>query len=194
MADRTFQIQKQGAPQVVRRLLGIIGGTFNIGRDVVQPVCEVRSLRPWEEFDEGVIGYSVVLFRAAVVGAFSGGAFSLAAGLPPGSFYTIDHVDNRSAMTVELRKGATLIGFANASPQYTDERFTALTASPPLVVINGDSPAPGGVAFDQLSTTVVKDRLRVVGNQLTPGTNISIVGATANTAFQAVVHGRIILA
>lgn len=65
---------------MLRRLLGIIGGTFNVGRAEVQPVAEVRALRTWEEADEGIIRIIGVAFRAAQAGEFSWCVFTSLAG------------------------------------------------------------------------------------------------------------------
>lgn len=189
-----FQIQKQGPPGVIRRLLGIIGGTFDRGADHVQPVAEIRAVRIWEDFDEGIIRFGVNVAQAAVVGQNSMVSVTLdLAVVPSGTIYVIEEVDNRSAMTITARVGTVITPVATVAGVFGDQRMGPAAAPPPIVFTAGSNAAPGGSIFTALSAAVIKHDLFIGTGTLAFTQAFSIVGETQNTALGVTLRGRIIL-
>ena len=172
-----FQIQKQGTAGVVRRLLGVIGSTFSGAADVVQPVTEIRALRAFEDFDEGLYLLYGARFEAAVAGEFS------YVGLLPHPDFLIhvEEVVNLSAQTIDTRIGFTMNPVITLTPCIVRDGRLGLGANTPLNLNSGAEVAPDGVVGQRIQ--VAANIPRRLDHIIQPGgQSLAFVGGTVNTA------------
>lgn len=191
------RIQRQGNAEILRDIFGLKEVTFlDEVKRYVLPVAEIRAVRFWEEFKEGIMRWSLRAFQAAVVAEFSGVSVGFATGSPPpqGSIYVVDEIVNQSGQTIDIRRGTVINPVAAAVSVYSDSRWAPFNVQPPIVATQGSSAAPGGTLMDQMQTGTI----RTGGVYVSPGFNpnvaepLGIFGTTLNTSFSIVVRGRLI--
>lgn len=194
-------IDRIGPADVVRRLLDLKSNDRpEVASDVVMPVAEVRALRYFEEFDEGVIRWIADAEIAAQVGTFSGLRISGIVGLRGSSIYTVDLVKNISAQEATIRiNGGVVVNLGTQTVLYEDERWS--TAAPPPLDVIQISQTPitatriwrllAGESIDAVYVSKAISSAVGAGAPLS-GTTFEVFGDTVNTALRIMIRGRII--
>ena len=199
---KAVRFLKRGPSEVIRRLLDVREQLPTNAGDTVQPVAETRAVRYWEEFDEGIVRWSLYAVQALVAGQFAGldiTGFAVNIPPPPGSLWTIDEVHNHSSMRVAFGVGS---GHSPTNPQIPrnlDRRWGPRLVSVPLNATSGAAAAPLYTQFGELqaipATGQHDSELRVgyVSDQLADLENFFVVSGLALATLLVVrVVGRII--
>lgn len=182
--------------QVIRKVLRMQGGWAapNQLPEHVQPVLEGRSLRAWEEYDEGIVRWG----RQFIVGAGAAGQESgVHIRAPAGQKYLlcIDAIENNSA-------AGNLTVVSATNPAWTLENFSGVFAKDTRWGINsmfdgmcssGDVAAiPGTALIGNFGAGVRKDNLGLVSLPNPDTRGFGIFNLTAATAAAIAVEGRLI--
>lgn len=142
---------------------------------VVQPTIDVRALRVWENFEEGILLLYIARFEAAVPAEFS------YISLPPlpGFLIHVEEVTNFSTITIDWRVGQTLTPVIGVGVAVARDSRIGLGANTPYSWNSGAEPALSGTVAgrQQASTTRRLDHIIHPG-----GENLALIGGTINTA------------
>lgn len=154
---------KRGPITVVKTGLDVRDSLITDTDEKLQVGYEARAIRPWEEFDEGIIRWTIRAFVAASIGNFggiqltvngSGPNFTAADAVPRGSLFLVDEVKNTSVNPVRLHIGALTTGLISAVPaDYTDARWGPRQAIPPVRAVSGVVAAVSGEEINYVSST-----------------------------------------
>jgi len=208
----TSRFFKRGPLDVVRGLLDVREQLPTEMVREIQLSAEIRALRVWEEFSEGIIRWSILGNQGAVAAQNSGlmiavnGAgpnFPTAAGVavPPGTLFTIDEVKNFSAGAVRICIGSSAGGLISAVPaDYTDARWGPSTGVPPIRAVQGTQ---GGISGQEIDGVISNERLQrqgifigiaeQVAEPLGGNQTVTFFNVAVNQAQDIRVQGRIIL-
>ena len=208
----TSRFFKRGPLDVVRGLLDVREALPTEMIREVQLSAEIRALRVFEEFAEGIIRWAIIGNQGAVAAQNSGlmiclnGAgnnFPPASGVavPPGTIFTIDEVKNFSAGAVRLMIGASTGGLISAVPaDYTDARWGPSTGVPPIRAVQGTQ---GGISGQEIDGVASNERLQrdgifigiaeQVAEPLGGNQTLTLFNVAVNQAQDIRVQGRIIL-
>jgi hypothetical protein len=210
-AGSTVRFFKRGPITVVRTGLDVRDALITDTEDKLQVGYEARALRPWEEFDESILRWSL---RAVVgpggAGTFggvmiaingSGANFVAADPVPRGSLIVIDEVNNLTANAVQLMIGAASTSLTSAVPaDFTDARWGPKTAIPPVRAVSG---TPAAITGDEIDAVLNPQRYQKEGffigiteqvaEPLGGDQCLTIFSNTANVQFNVRVKGRIVL-
>jgi hypothetical protein len=202
---------KRGPVDVVRRLLDI---RDRLPTDFVPDVAlsvEMRALRSWEEFDEGIIRWCLTAFIAAVAGNLgavmltvngAGPNFTAADAVPKGTIFTVDEIMNVSAgQSIRCRIGSLQTGLISVAPaDYTDARWGPGLAIPPIRAVTGSNATASGEEIEHILALqrIQRDGIFIgqaeqAAEPLGGNNTLTCWGVTANTGVDVRIFGRIIL-
>jgi hypothetical protein len=188
---------------VIRRLFGLRQTSPVDVEDSYRGVAEVRAVRVWEEFDEGILAWVAFATRAAVVGEFSVIALSGFSSAAIGGRW-INQLDmvipEPGTNTIEVRLVDVALVLNNggtATPRYVDPRHG--TASVPAIpaILTGSQVALVGTAIGRLASTTLLQLpifplIQTVGQ--IPGVSniIAFASLAANAPITVQMRGRLI--
>lgn len=175
--------------------------------DTIQLVHEMRAIRPWEEFDEKIIRWSLLVnVVAGGAGIFSGGMITLEpitrnGPITPGTLIQIDEVHNLTGTLLFLSIGSAAAGLISVTPaDFTDARWGPQTAIPPVRAVTGGNAAISG---QEIRRVIGNERLVSPGmfigqalNVLEPlgsDQTLTIWSSIANILMTVMVQGKIML-
>lgn len=201
---------KRGPVEVIRKLYDI-RDTLPTDVDIqLTASAEVRALRPWEEFDEGIIRWQLRAFVAAAGALFggiqiaingSGPNFTTADAVPRGSLLIIDEIKNAAANAIRLYIGANSTGLISSTPaDYTDARWGPRTAIPPVLAVSGTN---GAISGDEINYVGAGERWQKAGlfvaitqqaaTPLSGDQTLTIFTNAVNQDLDSRISGRIVL-
>lgn len=182
-------IDRGAALLVAQRFLGLRAAPEPFINPTPGLVTELRALRPWEEFDEGIIRFSRVYTVPLVAAQFSALQFTLT---DPGVFVVvIDSVMVFTAGEGLLRLNAAPVVGAAAVLGPSDQRWGPDIAGIPLQPTQGNAAAITGTSVALCPLNVPREVTEIlrVGGQ-----NLTIWQRTLAADLNVEVQGRIILA
>jgi len=203
---------KRGPLEVYKSLLDIRDKLPTDALLELQPSLELRAIRPWEEYLEGIIRWSIRLSIAAPGAGLNNGLmiacngagnnFPVAAGqaVPVGTLISIDEYIC-FGQNVTCCIGSSAGGLISAVPaDYCDGRWGPAAGVPPVRAVSGSQ---GGVSGQQIDSAVSNQRVirpglfigiaEQVAEPLGGNQTLTIFTVTANTALDILVVGRIVL-
>jgi len=114
---------RHGTNELVKSVLDVRDNGLTDTDTKVQPVVEVRALRPWEDFDEGIVRFGSRFVVGAIAAEFSAIAFGppevggLSQASPKGTIICIDRIFTRARAVGCLVPRATVVGtYTETSP------------------------------------------------------------------------------
>ncbi len=195
---------RRSATETLRRFLDIRDQLPTDAELIVRPSFELRALRPWEEFDEGVIRWWGFYQAVAIVGQLSSvlinprrNTVGLGALPPAGTLITLDFAENHSAApnVVQLIAGPNnQVGPGFSAIVYQDTRHGPVASVGPVSVVVGQANAGGGIVGRLNSVDTVTSRLENIGwvSLVGDGDPLELRGTTLNTTVACSLRGRII--
>lgn len=183
------KIDRGYALLVAQRFLGLRSAPATEVDHTPHLMTELRSVRPWEEFDEGIIRFSRVYTVPLVAAQFS--ALQLAVPSDPGIFIVIlDTVLIFTAGEGLLRLNATAVVGAASVLGPSDQRWGPDIAAIPIQPTQGNAAAITGTSIALCPLNVP----RQLGLILRPGgQNLTIWQRTLAADLNVEISGRLIL-
>lgn len=193
---------------VVRQLLGLQQTLPTETEEKLRVTMEARAVRPWEEFDEGIIGWWQHVLQPAVVGQFSGVFLGVGseAGLSPAPrtrIVVLDSVavdDNAADYQIRRSEGTTLGAGATLNAVPTDSRWGGSAVALQSVFLGrGSGAALDGALVEifgngasALPRTPLASLPLIVHGGDAPQPLILVYKATVNTALSVTLRGRLV--
>jgi hypothetical protein len=201
---------KRGPIEVVRHLLDVRDRLPTDAGDSVGISAELRAIRPWEEFDEGILRFSFRITQAAVAGQNGGiqlwlNGWHTTAGsygvVPRGTLWILDELENGSVgVRFLVNRTAAATGLINGGDlcEYGDTRWGGINPVSPLNVNTGSNAAVFGDSINEVSAGQRLSKEGIFISEATPGDQLgndhalTIWGDTVNVALVAILSGRVI--
>lgn len=195
---------RYGPANVIKRQLDVRDSLPSDTEDKVTPTMEVRAIREFEEFDEGITRWMIALLVGAVAGEF--GVIALAppdfipvaapgGALGKGSIVIVDSVLNTSGITVDIGittlavAQATLAGISNITANADSRGGPASASVPGVNWMAGTDPA-GLSGSDSVTAGTRHPGPAIAILHAGSAHVISFTGAVANTAVGLRIRGR----
>jgi hypothetical protein len=191
------RIRATGLPDVVRRLFRLSETPPNELAEQIQATVEARAIRPWEDFDEGIVRWCITVSQPGVVAEFS--LIGLTGFNSPGQWLVVvDRIKSWSGANASIRLSGVPVVFNGgviSRPRLLDARWGSALVDAPPIFTRGSNAAQPGTAID--ATIVQQDGVQPiiipVGLPYPGGSNILVVSSLAlNTAIDVTMQGRAI--